>query len=300
MAKSPQLDAAIELFSQLADVDDSQGTIEGMRRGFERLMDRFSMDEGVECERVNAGGVAAEWLTAAGSDSGRAVVYVHGGGYVIGSVRTHRVMMGKLAKACAGRVLGLEYRLAPEHTFPAPIEDTLAAYQWLLSSGYDPARIAIAGDSAGGGLTVAAMIGIRYSGLPMPGAAVCFSPWVDLEGVGESMTSKAEDDPVVQREGLTFMAQAYLGDRDTRAPLAAPLYADLAGLPPTLVQVGSAETLLDDSTRLAELARAAQVDVELDVWEDMIHVWQLFAPVLPEGQEALDQAGAFIKKHTGG
>jgi acetyl esterase/lipase len=179
------------------------------------------------------------------------------------------------------------------------VEDSVAAYRWLLGEGYDAGNIAIAGDSAGGGLTVAAMVQLRYLGLPMPGAAVCFSPWVDLEGIGESMDANAEIDPMVQREGLAFMAGAYLGGLDPRAPLAAPLYADLQGLPPTLIQVGSAETLLDDATRLAGKTRAAGVDAQLDVWEDMIHVWQLFAPILPEGQQALAQAGEFIKKHTG-
>jgi acetyl esterase/lipase len=300
MAHTPELDQVIALASELGDYDDSQGTIEGFRRSLERLTDNFSFEGAASFERVNAGGVPAEWVSAEGSAADRAVLYLHGGGYIIGSVRTHRVLMAGLSQASGARVLGLEYRLAPEHPFPAPVEDAVAAYRWLLAEGYDAANIAVAGDSAGGGLTVSVMVQLRYLGLPMPGAAVCFSPWVDLEGVGESMDTNAEIDPMVQQEGLAFMAQLYLDGCDPRAPLAAPLYADLRGLPPALIQVGSAETLLDDSTRLAENARAAGGDVELDVWEDMIHVWQLFAPMLPEGWEALAQAGEFIERHTGG
>ena len=300
MAHTPELDQVIALASELGDYDDSQGTIEGFRRSLERLTDNFSFEGAASFERVNAGGVPAEWVSAEGSAADRAVLYLHGGGYIIGSVRTHRVLMAGLSKASGARVLGLEYRLAPEHPFPAPVEDAEAAYRWLLAEGYDAANIAVAGDSAGGGLTVSVMVQLRYLGLPMPGAAVCFSPWVDLEGVGESMDTNAEIDPMVQREGLSFMAEVYLGGCNPRAPLAAPLYADLQGLPPTLIQVGSAETLLDDSTRLADRTRAAGVDVRLDVWEDMIHVWQLFAPMLPEGWEALAQAGEFIERHTGG
>ncbi len=300
MAHTPELDQVIALASELGDYDDSQGTIEGFRRSLEQLTDNFSFEDAASFERVNAGGVPAEWVSAEGSAADRAVLYLHGGGYIIGSVRTHRVLMAGLSQASGARVLGLEYRLAPEHPFPAPVEDAVAAYRWLLAEGYDAAKIAVAGDSAGGGLTVSVMVQLRYLGLPMPGAAVCFSPWVDLEGVGESMDANAEIDPMVQREGLSFMAEVYLDGCNPRAPLAAPLYADLQGLPPTLIQVGSAETLLDDSTRLADRTRAAGVDVRLDVWEDMIHVWQLFAPMLPEGWEALAQAGEFIERHTGG
>ena len=299
MAHTPELDQVIALASELGDYDDSQGTIEGFRRSLERLTDNFSFEGAASFERVNAGGVPAEWVSAEGSAADRAVLYLHGGGYIIGSVRTHRVLMAGLSQASGARVLGLEYRLAPEHPFPAPVEDAVAAYRWLLAEGYDAANIAVAGDSAGGGLTVSVMVQLRYLGLPMPGAAVCFSPWVDLEGIGESMIANAEIDPMVQQEGLAFMAQLYLDGCDPRAPLAAPLYADLQGLPPTLIQVGSAETLLDDSTRLADRTRAAGVDVRLDVWEDMIHVWHLFAPMLPEGREALAQAGEFIQRHTG-
>jgi acetyl esterase/lipase len=299
MAKTPELEQVIALLSS-REVDDSQGTIEGMRKSLEGMTSGFSFDGAATFRSVGANGVTAEWVAAEGSDDDRTVLYLHGGGYVVGSIRTHRVLMADLSRASGSRVLGLDYRLAPEHPFPAAVDDTLAAYQWLLDEGQEPAKVAVAGDSAGGGLTVAALVQMRYLGLPMPGAAVCISPWVDMEGTGASMETRADADPMVKKEGLEFMAGTYLGGRDPRAPLAAPMYADLGGLPPMLIQVGDSEVLLDDSTRLSENARNAGVEVQLDVWDDMIHVWHLFAPMLPEGRQALSQAGDFIKKHTGG
>ncbi len=299
MANSPELEQVITLVKS-REIDESQGATEGRRRSFERMVDGFSIDVPAKYSRVNAGGVTAEWVTAQGASDSRVVLYFHGGGYIIGSPRTHRPMLAELSKTAGGRVLALDYRLAPEHPFPAPVEDSTAAYRWLLSEGYDPARIAVAGDSAGGGLTVAMMVQARYLGLPVPAAAVCISPWVDMEGLGDSMETRAEADPMVMKEGLLLSAKTYLGGSDPRAPLAAPLYADLRGLPPILIQVGDAEVLLDDSTRLAGVAREAGVEVQMDVWDDMIHVWHLFAPILPEGKQAISQAGEFIRKHTGG
>ena len=299
MAKSPELEQVIALVKG-RETDESQGATEGRRRSFEQMTDGFTIEVPAKYSRVNAGGVTAEWVTAEGTTDSRVVLYFHGGGYIIGSPRTHRAMLAELSKSSAARVLALDYRLAPEHTFPAPVEDSTAAYRWLLNEGYDPARIAVAGDSAGGGLTVAAMVQIRYLGLPMPAAGVCVSPWVDMEGLGDSMETRATADPMVGKESLLVSAKTYLGGADARAPLAAPIYADLRGLPPILIQVGDAEVLLDDSTRLAGIAREAGVEVQMDVWDDMIHVWHLFAPMLPEGKQAISQAGEFIKKHTGG
>ena len=299
MANSPELERVIALVKG-READESQGATEGRRRSFEQMVDGFTIDVAARYSRLNAGGVTSEWVTAESASDSRVVLYLHGGGYIIGSPRTHRPLMAELSQASKGRVLGLDYRLAPEHPFPAPVEDSVAAYRWLLSEGYDPARIAVAGDSAGGGLTVAMMVQARYLGLPMPGAAVCISPWVDMEGLGESMETRAAADPMVGKENLMVSAKTYLGGSNPRAPLAAPLYADLRGLPPMLIQVGDAEVLLDDSTRLAGIAREAGVEVEMDVWDDMIHVWHLFAPILPEGKQAISQAGEFIKKHTGG
>jgi acetyl esterase/lipase len=229
----------------------------------------------------------------------RVIYYLHGGGYVMGSINTHREMISRLSRAARARALAIDYRLAPENPFPAAVGDSTGAYRWLISTGVDRARLVIAGDSAGGGLTVATLVALRDAGDPLPAAAVCLSPWVDLEGLGESMTTRAEMDPMVQREDILELAEAYLGDTHPRTPLAAPLYADLRGLPPLLIQVGTAELLLDDSTRLAERARSAGVDVILEPWDDMFHMWHFFAAMLPEGQQAIDRIGEFIQKHTG-
>jgi acetyl esterase/lipase len=279
-------------------VEKPATTVEEMRANFAEGTAALQATADITTTPVDAGGVPAEWITVPGAVAERVVLYLHGGGYVVCSVSTHRDLISRIARAAEARALGVEYRLAPEHPFPAAVEDATAAYRWLLASGVNPAAIAIAGDSAGGGLTLATLVALRQAGDPLPAAAVCLSPWVDLEGVGDSMTTKAAADPFVRQEMIQFMAQHYLGDHSPRTPLAAPLYADLHGLPPLLIQVGTAETLLDDSTRIAERARAAGVQVTLDVWDDMIHVWQLFAPMLPEGQQAIERIGAFIRAHT--
>ena len=275
-------------------------TVHEMRASMEAMTASAPPPEAATCEPTDAGGVPAEWVTAdEAASSDRAIVYLHGGGYCLGSLNSHRNLAANLSRAARARILNVDYRLAPEHPFPAAVEDATAAYRWLLSTGVDPARVVIAGDSAGGGLTVATLVALRDAGDPLPAAAVCLSPWVDMEGIGESMKTKAEADPIIQAEGLLKLAKAYLGDADPRTPLAAPLYADLSGLPPLLIQVGTAEVLLDDATRLAERARAAGVDVTLEPWEDMIHIWQFFAAMLPEGQQAIDRIGEFMRAHVG-
>ncbi|MGH7865739.1 MAG: alpha/beta hydrolase [Candidatus Binataceae bacterium] len=273
-------------------------TLEQSRAGFAQLAGMFPVDADVRCEPISAGGVPSEWVSAPAADPGRAVLYLHGGGYVIGSINTHRGLAARISKAANAQVLVAGYRLAPEHPHPAAVDDAVAAYRWMLSTGVKPSRTAIAGDSAGGGLTIATLVAIRDAKLAMPAAGVCMSPWVDLEGVGESMTTKASVDPMVQKAGLLEMAKAYLGGNNPRTPLAAPLYADLSGLPPLLIQVGTAETLLDDSTRIAERARKAGVKVTLEPWENMIHVFQVFAPMLDEGQQAIEKIGAFVREYA--
>ncbi len=303
MAASQQLDTAIQMWRSLGERTQALapvvGIVEGFRVAIDEMGSQFQLDEDIQPERVGVGGVPAEWITAPGTAEDQVLLYLHGGGYLGGSMRSYRVMLSRLSRASGMRVLGLEYRLAPENPFPAAVEDSIAAYRWLLSQGVSPENIVIAGDSVGGGLTPATLVALRYFGEPMPAAGVCLSPWVDLEGIGESMTTKAEVDPIVNRELLNVLVNLYIGDRDRRTPLAAPLYADLHGLPPLLIQVGSSETLLDDSTRLTERAKAAGVDVTLEVWENMIHVWQLFAPILPEGQQAIERIGEFVRQHAG-
>jgi epsilon-lactone hydrolase len=266
-----------------------------MRANMESMTGLMPLPADVATESATVSGVPAEWVSTPDADPQRVVLYLHGGAYVIGSIKTHRDLAGRISRASGARVLNCDYRLAPEHPHPAAVDDALAAYRWLVDQGHAPAKLAVAGDSAGGGLTIAALVAIRDAGLPMPAAGVCLSPWVDLEGIGESMTTAAHLDPMVQKEHLVRMGKLYLGDADPRSPLAAPLYADLSGLPPLLIQVGTAETLLDDSTRIAERARKAGVTVTLDVWDDMIHVFQAFAPILPEGQQAVDQIGEYLR-----
>ena len=269
-----------------------------VRAGFEQLGAMFPVPGDVQCEPIMAGSVKAEWITAPGAAADRAILYLHGGGYVIGSINTHRALAAALSQASKSRVLAIDYRLAPENPHPAAVEDAVASYRWLLKQGLSPKRTAIAGDSAGGGLTVATLVALRDGKDPLPACAVCLSPWVDLEGTGESMTKLAKLDPMVQKDGLLQLAGAYLAGKDARTPLAAPLYANLSGLPPMLIQVGTWETLLDDASRLAERARKAGVEVTYDPWEGMIHVWQLFAPMLDEGKQAIEKIGAFVQKNT--
>lgn len=273
-------------------------TLEEMRLGFEMLGMKFCASDSVQTEAVDANGVKAEWVSAAGVETERCVLYLHGGGYVIGSSATHRGLAERLSRAASARVLVIDYRLAPEHPFPAAVDDATTAYRWLLASGEDASKLAIAGDSAGGGLTAATLVALRDAGDALPAAGICISPWVDMEGIGESMTARAGLDPMVQKDGLLGMAKLYLNGADPRSPLAAPLYADLQGLPPLLIQVGTSETLYDDSTRLADRAKAAGVDVTLESWDEMIHVWPLFSPMLPEGQKAIDRMGEFLRKYA--
>jgi phosphinothricin tripeptide acetyl hydrolase len=289
---SAELQTVIQLLrnSFPAEGDD----ILSMRASMEAVMGAIPAPDGVELEAVDAGGVPAEWTTPAGSESGRVIVYLHGGGYALGSIRTHRPLAARLASAAGAKVLSVAYRLAPEHPHPAAVEDAVAAYRHVVASGVAPSRIAIAGDSAGGGLTLACLVALRDAGDPLPAAGVCISPWLDLTCSGESWQTKADVDPLLQGPQIQMMADAYLAGADPTTATASPLFADLSGLPPVLVQVGTCERLLDDSTRFAERARAAGVDVELDVWEDMIHVWHAFADLLPEGREAIDRVAAYL------
>ncbi len=290
---SPQLQQVIGAIKALAgraagaSVEELRATNEAMARPAE---------PDVRSEPVLANGVEAEWISAPGAAADRAVLYLHGGGYIMGSLNTHRDLMGRISRAAQARVLGLDYRLAPEHPFPAAVEDTVAGYRFLLDQGPPPARLAIAGDSAGGALTLAALVAGRGAGLPMPAAAVCLSPFLDLEGTGESVKTRADVDPIATPEVIDVWAKAYLGGADPRTPLANPLYADLAGLPPLLIQVGDHEVLLDDATRLAQRAQAAGVQVKLEVWPEMIHRFQSYAGVLPEGQQAVEDIGTFIRE----
>jgi monoterpene epsilon-lactone hydrolase len=281
----------------------SQPPLEGLsiaeqRATIEANSSRFQMAPDVRCVMVDAGGVPAAWVTTPESVEERAIYYLHGGGYVVGSINTHCEMASRLARAAKARVLLIEYRLAPENPFPAALEDSRKGYRWLLSRGVKPPRIVMAGESAGGGLTLATLLALRDEGVPLPAAAVVMSPWVDLACGGESMATRAEADPMLKKAALQALARSYLKGTDPCTPLASPLYGDLTGLPPLLIQVGTAEVLFDDATRLAGKAKEAGVEVLFEPWEDMIHVWHSFAGMLPEGQQAIDRIGEFVREHT--
>jgi monoterpene epsilon-lactone hydrolase len=270
------------------------------RRDIDARGREYGIPADVAAEPVSANGVPAEWTVTPGADRDAALLYLHGGGYVIGSLDSHRHLVAEAGRALGVAALALDYRLAPEHPFPAAVEDAVSGYRYLLVRGIAPGRIVIAGDSAGGGLVVAAMLAIRESGLEQPGAGWCISPWVDMEAIGESMDSRAAIDPMVQKAGILDMAGLYLNGADPRAPLAAPIYADLRGLAPLLIQVGAAETLLDDAIRLARAVGAADVRVDLQIWPEMVHVWSLFHPELDAGRRALNAGAAAIRALTTG
>jgi len=275
---------------------DPTASVERMRGAMEKVSEHVARD--VKCEAVSAGGVPAEWIVPPNAADDRVILYLHGGGYVMGSINTHRAMIARIARASEAKALALNYRMAPEDPFPTAVDDATAAYRWLLAQGYKPGKMVISGDSAGGGLTLATLLALRDAGTPLPAAAVPISPWADLEGTGASVETRAAADPMVDKAGLLRMAQMYAGDSDPKNPLISPIYADYKGLPPMLIQVGDAEILLDDSTRVAERARAAGIKVELEAWPEMFHVWHVFAKILPEGQQAIDRIGEYVRAHA--
>lgn len=244
-----------------------------------------------------------EWLApadAAHASGAPTILYFHGGGYYFCSPRTHRSLVFGLATRAAAPAFSLDYRLAPEHRFPAALDDTTAAYRRLLAEGIAPQSIVIAGDSAGGGLALATLVALRDAGEPMPAGAVLFSPWTDLSASGASICSNDGADPMFAGVAIGRAAQVYLGDTPNTHPYASPVYADLHGLPPLLIQVGSTEVLLDDSRRVAERARSVGVEADLQIWPKMPHVWPLFVPFIPEAGRALDDAARFVRRVTGG
>ena len=254
----------------------------------------FPVPAGVAVERADLGGLGAEWAIPKGAEDAPVVLYFHGGGYLVGSSVSHRHLTSRLALASKSRVLSVDYALAPEHPFPAAVNDGLKAYRWLLDKGHAAERIAMGGDSAGGGLTVATLLAARDAGLPMPAGAVLISPWTDLTCATGSYVSCADLDPMIDAAGIRDTAATYLNGADARHPLASPNFADLAGLPPMLIHVGTDEVLLDDARDLEKRARAARVEAELEVWDGMIHVWHAFYQMLPEGERALDRLGDYI------
>jgi len=259
------------------------------------LRSLFTSEDASGVTAVKDGSVKGEWLRLAGEPQ-RTVYYLHGGAYVACSPGTHRAFTSALSLAANARVFALDYRLAPEHRFPAAVEDAVAGYRWLLNQGVDPHEIVIGGDSAGGGLTMATMVALRDTGAPLPRAAFLLSPWTDLACAGRSLDTNDKRDPMFYGAGVRWMAPVYLGGASPRDPLASPVYADLSKLPPLMIHVSDTEVLLDDSTRLSDRAKQCGVDVNLRVWNDLPHAWPVFVALrMPESFQALGEIAEFIR-----
>ena len=291
-----EMDAVIQLLN--ANQADGDPSVEEQRAGMEALAGSFPLPEGAQQRAETIAGVPCEWQSVDGAKDDAVLLYFHGGGYVIGSVNTHRGLVSGFSGASGITGLSVDYRLAPEHPFPAAVEDAVAVYHALLEQGRDPAKIAIGGDSAGGGLSLALLLAARERGLPQPACAALLSPWSDLRIVAKAYESRKESDPMVRKDGISAMAAHYLGETDPSNPLASPVLADLSGLAPMIIHVGDREVLLDDSVDLAARAQEAGVDVTLKVWPDMIHVFQAFYPMVEEARQSIAEMGSFIAEKT--
>jgi len=273
------------------------------RASYELLVENYvghplPLPEGTRVESVDVDGIPAEWIYPPDADAERVVLYFHGGAYIIGSLKSHRDLVARLSAAAGVRSLQIDYRLAPEHVFPAALDDALTSYRWLLANGTRPEHIVLAGDSAGGGLILALLQVVRDKDIPMPAGAVLLSPWTDLVGIVESRTTREAADPIFSGQTINFLSRFYTGTADAHNPLISTINADLHGFPPLLIEVGNDEVLLDDSLQIAEHAKAVHVPVELNVWDDMWHVFQAYASVLPEGQRSIENMGSFIRRQT--
>jgi len=281
------------LEAQKANRPEGQPSVQQMRDSMVETTSKMPPAGGVAEEGVELGGVRGLKFTPEGSAEGRTLLYFHGGGYVIGSPETHRGLVSHLASAMGAIAYSMDYRLAPEATFPAAIEDACACYTALLEAGHAPEKIIVGGDSAGGGTAVASLLMARGNGLPMPAGAALISPWVNLGNTGWSYQTRAEADPIINAENINWFAETYLGGAEASHPFASPIQADLTGLPPLLIQVGADEVLLSDSATLAERAGGAGVSVTLEIAPDMIHVWHAFYPFLSEARDAIERIGAW-------
>ncbi|MBI0577154.1 alpha/beta hydrolase [Neobacillus cucumis] len=266
-----------------------------------RTMDRASLmwtrvPKNCMVEKVYIEGIEAEWLTNKLVSEDKVLLYFHGGAYTYGSTDSHRALAGKIGKAAGVRVLLPEYRLAPENPYPAAIEDAVKIYKWLLEQGFESSNIFVAGDSAGGGLSLVLALVLKEEGIGCPASIICLSPWVDLTSSGGSYTKKVREDPLFTPDGIKKAARVYAGNEPLTSPFISPVYADLTGLPPLFIQVGSEELLLSDAEMLAAQARRYQVRVNFKVWQGMWHVWQLTGDLLPEAKQAIAEIGDFVKR----
>jgi acetyl esterase/lipase len=268
------------------------------RASFDTDMGRIPLADNVTAESLSFGNVPAEKITPANATPGKAVLYLHGGGHIFGSIKSHRHFVSRLAVATKATAWHIDYRLAPEHPYPAAIEDALAAYRALLDSGIAPADLVVGGESAGGNLAAALLLKLKDENLPQPAGLYLLSPWLDMTTTAESYDKVGARDPMISREGIVGVATAYLGNQPDN-PLASPVRADVSGLPPMLIQVGSEEVLLSDSITFANKAAMTGIDVSLRVWAGMPHAWPLFHPFLRAGLPAIDEVGAWMRKRLG-
>ena len=265
-----------------------------IRVGFERVSNLMKFPRFVTKEDIQYAGVDAAWFTPDGFGKSKAILYLHGGGYVMGSFNTHRALIARLSRVCGCKALAINYRKAPENQYPAALDDTVKVYKQMIADGYE--NIILMGDSAGGGLALALLQIIKKQKLPKAIGAVLLSPWCDLTMSGESIHSKTDTDPLIAPHLLEIFSKRYYGEADPNDPLISPLYADVKGFPPILIQVGGNEILLDDSTRLAQKLNKGGVKVQLDIYENMMHVWQYFGGIMPEANKAIDEIGEFVRK----
>ena len=297
VAHNAALEHVCKLYTELQP-EGVELTMDQLRANYEVVCAHADAPADMLVERVDAGGVPALWVSAPGTSSDRTVVWFHSGGYLIGSAEGYAPMGYAVSKAADARVLVVDYRLAPEHAWPAPVEDAVAASRWAIAKA-GPGSCVIAGDSAGGGLTMAVLVSLRDGGGPLPAAAVCLSGLLDLASTGDSIDTNAAVDPVGSRETFDMIAQAYLqGACEPTEPLASPIYAELAGLPPLLLMVGTRDVLQDDSVRMAQRYQDAGNEAKLVVEEGMVHIWPLFHRILAEGQAGVDTIGAWVRAHT--
>ena len=292
---SPQFDNIVQMFKAQRAAGVATPSIPELRQGIELLAQMMPPVEGIDVTTQDAGGVPAERISTPGSRDDRIVLYLHGGGYCIGSCTSHRHVAGHVSKAVGAPVLLPDYQLGPENPFPAAVEDAKSAYRWLLDEGFAPERIAITGDSAGGGLTVALQVALRDDGMPLPAASSPHSPYADLATLGEVSEEALELD-YLRPEALDLFAKGYADGQELTAPLISPVYADLSGLPPMLIQVGGSEILLDTARRLAARAKDCGVDVTLEIEPGLFHAWHLFAVAIPEADESLARVGRFFRE----
>lgn len=276
--------------------EDTTTLMSDVRASYTAMLSKHPAPQGVTFQKVDMGGVPGTLVTPDEQKTDAIVMYIHGGGYIIGEPDGYHGISGNYAKMLGARVYMPDYRLAPEHTFPIPVTDTIRAYEWLIEQGFDSNKIVFAGESAGGAMVVSVMVGARDKGLPLPAGGVAISPWANLEHTGISVTNREGLDPLNTKAGLDMLARAFLGDALPNHPMASPVFANVTGLPPILVQIGENELMLSDAMRLATHLGDNRVRVNLEVWPGMFHAWHFYATILPEAMQAMENSVAFMKQ----